>query len=115
GDLFHQDVRRYREEALAEVAMEAVFPIWGTPTAQAASRFIDLGFRAVLTCTDTTQLSGDFAGRSYDRAFLSDLPGTCDPCGENGEFHTFVFDGPIFHRPVGFALGEKVLRQERFM
>jgi len=115
GDIFLEDVRRYREEKLARAGLEAVFPIWKQPTKSLAHRFIELGFRAVVTCVDTEKLDGSFAGRAFDREFLGELPESVDACGENGEFHTFVFDGPGFGRPVRFETGERVLRDGRFM
>ncbi len=114
GDLFLQDVRSYREERMARIGMKAIFPLWGLNTENLAGRFIQLGFRAVIACVDTQMLSREFAGREYDAAFLSDLPSGVDPCGENGEFHTFVYDGPIFHHPVQAIRGEKLLRDNRF-
>jgi uncharacterized protein (TIGR00290 family) len=114
GDIYLQDVRKYREEKLLTVGLEGLFPIWGADPAPLARRFIDLGFKSVLCCVDTQQLDGSFAGRLYDERLLADLPPTADPCGERGEFHTFVFDGPIFCRPVAYRLGERVLRDGRF-
>ncbi len=113
GDLFLVDVRQYREEWLARLGMQAIFPIWHQDTAQLARAFIDQGFKAVITCVDTTVLAPSFAGRRFDHQFLRDLPVTVDPCGENGEFHSFVFDGPIFQRTVGFAKGRVVQRDSR--
>ncbi len=115
GDIFLQDLRDYRERRLGEVGMKGVFPIWRQDTGELARRFVDSGFRAVVTCVDTEQLDGRFAGRAYDEAFLADLPAGVDPCGERGEFHTFCHAGPIFARPVAHRLGEIVLRDERFM
>jgi uncharacterized protein (TIGR00290 family) len=114
GDLFLQEVRQYREERLAQVGMSGLFPLWGMDTAALAKQFIGAGFRAVLTCVDSTQLDGSFSGRRFDASLLEDLPPTVDPCGENGEFHTFVFDGPIFARAVPCETGERVLRDNRF-
>jgi uncharacterized protein (TIGR00290 family) len=114
GDLLLEDVRRYREEKLAEVDMRAIFPLWGRDTGELAREFIDLGFRAIITCVDTEQLDGRFAGREFDAALLADLPAGVDPMGENGEFHTFVYDGPIFSRPVACRTGEVVVRESRF-
>jgi uncharacterized protein (TIGR00290 family) len=115
GDLFLEDIRRWREAQMAKIDMAAVFPLWRHDTAWLARRFIGLGFRAVLTCVDTQQLDARFAGRTYDEALLADLPPTVDPCGENGEFHTFVFDGPLFKHSVAFDTGETVLRDDRFL
>jgi uncharacterized protein (TIGR00290 family) len=113
GDIFLEDVRRYREEKL--FGPEAcVFPLWRHDSAGLARRFLDAGFRAVVCCVDTQVLAPEFAGRLFDADFLRDLPAGVDPCGENGEFHTFVFAGPFFSRPVAFAPGERVLREARF-
>ena len=105
---------RYREEKLALAGMRPVFPVWGIDTKELARRFLDLGFRAVLCCVDGQALDAPFVGRLYDESLLAELPARIDPCGENGEFHTFVFDGPLFTRPVRFTVGERVLRDERF-
>lgn len=115
GDIFLEDLKRYREEKLAKVGLKAVFPIWKQPTERLARKFIELGYRAVVTCVDTDKLDGAFAGRMYDRALLGDLPESVDPCGENGEFHTFVFEGPRFSVPIRFDIGRRVLREKRFM
>ncbi len=114
GDIFLEDLRSWREEKLAKVEMAAIFPLWKRDTAELARDIIGAGFKAVVTCVDTAALDAGFAGRLYDDSFLADLPASVDPCGENGEFHTFVFDGPIFSRPVEFSIGEKVTREERF-
>jgi uncharacterized protein (TIGR00290 family) len=100
GDLFLEDLRAYRESRLAAFGMEALFPLWGRDTAALAREFLRLGFAAVLVCVDTESLSAGFAGRSFDEDLLRDLPPGVDPCGENGEFHTFVHAGPIFRAPV---------------
>lgn len=110
GDLFLEDVRRYREERLARVAMEAVFPLWGRDTAELARSFLALGHRAVVTCVDPAVLDASACGRAFDAAFLDDLPPGADPSGENGEFHTFVWDGPLFRAPVRWTAGETVVR-----
>lgn len=114
GDLFLEDVRRYREELLARLDMTAVFPLWDRDTRALAADFQAWGYRAVLTCVDTDVLHPDFAGREYDAALLRDLPPEVDPCGENGEFHTFVYDGPTFSQPVRWIRGERVRRDERW-
>jgi uncharacterized protein (TIGR00290 family) len=114
GDLFLADVRAYREQLLDRLGWEPLFPLWGQNTARLARRFIDAGFRAILTCVDTTQLAPDFAGREFDPSLLDDLPGEADPCGEKGEFHTCVYAGPIFNRPLSLKRGERVLRDHRF-
>lgn len=110
GDLFLEDVRDYRVEKLKGSGIEPVFPIWGIPTDQVSREIIGSGFRSMLTCIDPEQLPHEFAGRFYDEALLADLPEHVDPCGERGEFHSFVFDGPIFNRPVAIAHGEIVHR-----
>lgn len=115
GDLFLEDVRAYRERLLAGSRWTPVFPLWGLDTAALARRFVDDGFEARLVCVDTTQLDASFAGRSFDHSFLDDLPPSADPCGERGEFHTFVAAGPVFGTPVGCEPGERVLRDGRFM
>lgn len=114
GDLFLEDVRRYREDRLGPLGFEGLFPLWGQPTDALAREFIERGFEARLVCVDTTQLDGAFAGRRFDAALLRDLPPTIDPCGERGEFHTFVSAGPGFANPVGYEVGETVLRDNRF-
>jgi uncharacterized protein (TIGR00290 family) len=114
GDLFLEDIRAYRERNLDQVGVEAIFPLWGSDTTALARRFIDLGFRAIVTCVDSEALDGAFAGRDYDEQFLRDLPASVDPCGENGEFHTFVYDGPLFPEPLDIFRGEVVLRENRF-
>ena len=114
GDIFLEDVRKYREQALAVVGMKGIFPLWKRDTKELARTFINLGFKAIITSIDTDFLGEDFVGREYDEQFLSDLPENVDPCGENGEFHSFVYDGPIFHEKVLFKKGENVLRENRF-
>jgi uncharacterized protein (TIGR00290 family) len=115
GDLFLEDVRAYRERLLRDSGFEPVFPLWGLDTAALARRFVDDGFRAHLVCVDTTQLDGSFAGRAFDHQLLGELPVTVDPCGERGEFHTFVSRGPVFDAPIAIECGERVLREDRFM
>jgi uncharacterized protein (TIGR00290 family) len=110
GDIFLEDLKKYREERLARVGMKGVFPIWKIPSQQLVREFIDLGFKAVLVCVDEKVLDRSFAGRPLDDALLKDLPSNVDPCGENGEYHSFVYDGPIFHHPIAFDLGEVVHR-----
>jgi uncharacterized protein (TIGR00290 family) len=111
GDLFLEDVRRYREERLAGSGLEPLFPIWKTkPTADLAQDMIEAGLRATLTCVNPQKLDRAFAGRTFDQAFLSDLPATVDPCGENGEFHSFAHAGPMFNHPISVRLGEVVDR-----
>ncbi|MBU4377405.1 MAG: diphthine--ammonia ligase [Candidatus Omnitrophica bacterium] len=114
GDIFLEDIRKYREDKMSLAGMAAIFPIWKSDTKELAHKFIDLGFKAVITCVDSKMLDGTFAGRIFDRQFVADLPLGVDPCGENGEFHTFVYDGPIFREPVRFQKGEVILRDNRF-
>ncbi|HEU4995496.1 MAG TPA: hypothetical protein VFT29_11790 [Gemmatimonadaceae bacterium] len=114
GDLFLEDVRAYRERSLADTGVTPLFPIWGTDTGRLARRFIADGFRARLVCVDTTQLDAGFAGRVFDTVLLDDLPREVDPCGEKGEFHTFVSDGPPFSAAVPYTVGDTVLRDDRF-
>lgn len=114
GDIFLEDLRKYREEKLALVNMRPLFPIWKRKTDELAHSFIASGFKAITTCVDTTVLGKEFVGREIDEEFLSELPTGADPCGENGEFHSFVYDGPIFKKRIPFSLGEKVLRENRF-
>lgn len=110
GDLFLQDIREYRESRLAPAGLRAHFPVWGLDTTELARRFVELGFRAILVCVDPRALDTSFAGREFDGRLLEELPGGVDPCGENGEFHTFVYDGPIFDAAVGCERGEVVER-----
>ena len=110
GDLYLEDVRAYRERLLDASGIAAWFPLWGRPTDALAREFIALGFRAVLTCVDPRQLDASFCGREFDAALLADLPPSADPCGERGEFHTFVYDGPIFSAPVSWTRGAVVDR-----
>jgi len=114
GDIFLEDVRKYREGILSKVGMKGIFPLWKKDTNQLAHTFIDLGFKAVVTCVDSKSLGKDFVGREFDRQFLAELPSNVDPCGENGEFHSFVYYGPIFSERIFFAKGEIVLRENRF-
>jgi uncharacterized protein (TIGR00290 family) len=114
GDLFLADVRAYRERLLGTLGWTPVFPLWGRDTAELARHFVDAGYRAILTCVDTTQLGAEFAGRQFDTALLDELPATVDPCGERGEFHTCVYAGPIFRRPLALQRGERVRRDDRF-
>jgi uncharacterized protein (TIGR00290 family) len=114
GDIFLEDIRRYREERLGEVGMKAIFPIWKRDTRELALEFINAGFQAILTCVDSSRLDGSFVGRTFDRSLLRDLPSGVDPSGENGEFHTFVYAGPIFSQPIPVRKGEIVVRENRF-
>ena len=114
GDLFLEDVRAYRESLVGSTGLEPVFPLWGRDTRALAREFVDAGYVAHLVCVDTTQLSAGYSGRRYDAALLAELPPSVDPCGERGEFHTFVSAGPILGEPVAVERGEIVLRDERF-
>jgi uncharacterized protein (TIGR00290 family) len=110
GDLFLQDIRDYRVRQLAGTGMEALFPVWGIPTRKLALDMIAGGIKAKLTCVDPTKLDRSFAGRDFDLPLLESLPEAVDPCGENGEFHTFVYDAPVFNRPIDVQLGSIVER-----
>ncbi len=110
GDLFLEDIRRYRETRLAEVGLRGIFPLWARKTDALAREMIDVGIRATLTCVDPRKLDRSFAGRSFDAALLEDLPDGVDPCGENGEFHTFASAAPMFSRPIRIEVGEVVER-----
>ncbi|MFH0702124.1 MAG: diphthine--ammonia ligase [bacterium] len=110
GDIFLEELKKYRENNLAKIDMKAIFPIWKQDTKEVSRKFINLGFKSIVTCIDTKVLDESFAGRLIDENFLNELPKNVDPCGENGEFHSFAFDGPIFKKKIGFSIGEKVLR-----
>jgi uncharacterized protein (TIGR00290 family) len=114
GDLFLEDVRAYRERLLPPLGWTPVFPLWGRNTAALARDFVGAGYRAIVTCVDTTQLGAEFAGRDFDAALLAELPATVDPCGERGEFHTCVYAGPIFPQPLAIQVGTRVRRDGRF-
>ena len=111
GDLFLEDVRRYREKNMARAGMDILFPVWGRNTREFFLEFLDRGFSGIVACVDTRLIPASFAGRMMDKSFLDDLPSHADPCGENGEFHSFVFDGPLFRKPVNFEIGEVVVRE----
>jgi uncharacterized protein (TIGR00290 family) len=110
GDLFLQDIRDYRERQLQGTGLEPLFPVWEIPTAQLARDMISTGVKAKITCVDPSQVDRAFAGRDFDQALLDSLPPGVDPCGENGEFHTFVYDAPVFSRPIEVRMGEIVER-----
>jgi uncharacterized protein (TIGR00290 family) len=110
GDLFLEDIRAYREKQLAGTGLEPLFPVWQLPTRALALEMIASGLRAKITCIDPKVLPREFAGREFDAALLRDLPASADPCGENGEFHSFVYDGPMFRSPVPIEPGEIVER-----
>jgi uncharacterized protein (TIGR00290 family) len=110
GDLFLEDIRAYREKFLGNAGFECMFPIWGRDTRKLAEFFIDSGFKAKICVVDPSKLDESFCGEEYDSKFLSEIPETVDPCGENGEFHTFVYDGPIFKQKIEISVGEIVQR-----
>ena len=110
GDIFLEDLRKYREGNLALVGMTAIFPLWKRDSAELARTFVELGFKAVVVCVDSKALDPAFAGRVIDQEFLAQLPPGVDPCGENGEFHSFVYDGPLFTQAVSCKVGEVVAR-----
>jgi uncharacterized protein (TIGR00290 family) len=112
ADLFLTDIRSYREERMALVGKSAIFPIWGRDTTELAAEMISEGFKTTVVCVDPRQLDRSFAGRAFDESFLNDLPVKVDPCGENGEFHTFVHDAPMFSTPIPCRTGEVVTRDE---
>ncbi|MBI4124428.1 MAG: diphthine--ammonia ligase [Deltaproteobacteria bacterium] len=114
GDIFLEDLRKYREENLSKIGMKGIFPIWKKNTTELAHSFIDLGFKAVITCVDSNVLDQGFVGRIYNEQFLRELPTNVDPCGENGEFHSFAYDGPIFRERISFTTGDILLRDNRF-
>ena len=113
GDIFLEDLKRYREEQLAKLTMQCLFPIWKRDTKELMQEFLALGFKAIIVCVNANYLDQSFCGRIIDQSFVNDLPGTVDVCGENGEYHSFVFDGPVFKHPISFETGEMVHRQYR--
>lgn len=110
GDIFLEDLREYREKQLAPYGIKALFPLWNRPTKDLIHEFLDLGFKAIVICADAQLLEKDFVGQIIDQSLIDSLPPGVDPCGENGEFHTFCFDGPIFQKPVNFTIGQKVYK-----
>jgi len=114
GDVFLEDVRQYRENNLSKLEMKGLFPVWGRDTAELTRSFIALGFQAITTCVDSKVLDKRFLGRMVDKHFLAELPPNVDPGGENGEFHSFVFNGPIFKERIAYTLGEQVLRDSLY-
>lgn len=110
GDLFLEDVRNYREEKLKSSGITPIFPIWDIPTERLSREMIDNGLRAVITCVDPKQMPEEFVGKEYNQSFLNDIPEGVDPCGENGEFHSFVFDGPMFKEQIEIFVGDIVHR-----
>lgn len=111
GDIFLEDLRAYREEQLSKQNIKSVFPIWKRNTKELLSEFLDLGFKTIVVCANSKYFGEDFVGTIIDKNFIDNLPQSVDPCGENGEFHTFCFDGPIFKTPIPFTIGEKVYRE----
>lgn len=114
ADLFLGDIRAYREKQLARIGMLAEFPVWDPDTGKIADTVIRSGFKSVITCVDSTQLTREYCGRDYDIEFINSLPEGVDPCGENGEFHTFTYSGPVFHKDISFKKGVITQRDERF-
>jgi uncharacterized protein (TIGR00290 family) len=111
GDIFLEDIREYREKNLIGSGIEAIFPLWGKSTSKLAQQMINSGLTTYITCVDPSKLAPEFAGREFNQAFLSDLPAQVDPCGEQGEFHTFVINGPGFNKPLKIKVGELVQRR----
>ena len=114
GDIFLEEIRKYRENNLSKIGMKGIFPIWKMNTSDLAHEFIESGFKAVITCIDSNLLDRMFIGRTFDEQFLSELASTVDPCGENGEYHSSVYDGPIFRQKILHTTGKVVLRENRF-
>ncbi|MGI0085737.1 MAG: hypothetical protein ACREBQ_11720 [Nitrososphaerales archaeon] len=110
GNLFLQGIREYREKFIQKFGAKCIFPIWGRNTGDLADFFIDSGFKAIICCVNPKLLGKEYCGREFNKSFLSELPKTVDPCGENGEFHTFVYDGPVFHQRIDIRLGDIVNR-----
>ena len=111
GDIFLEDLRKYREEKLHTLGIKASFPLWKISTKKLINEFIALGFKAIIVCVNDKYLDKSFSGRMIDDSFIRDIPDTVDVCGENGEYHSFVFDGPIFKTPIAFKKGEIVYRE----
>lgn len=111
GDIFLEDLRKYREDKLETIGFQGVFPLWKIPTHDLIQEFISLGFKTIVVCVNERSLDKSFVGRIIDQDFINDLPDNVDVCGENGEFHTFTFDGPIFSKPIDFEIGEIVYRK----
>jgi len=114
GDIFLEDLKKYREGNLAKIGMKGLFPLWKKDTTKLAHTFIDLGFKTIIACVDTNFLDKIFIGRTFNKEFLAELPANIDPCGENGEFHSFVYDGPIFKKRIAHDIRKIVLRENRF-
>ena len=111
GDIFLEDLKKYREKSLNEVGLQGIFPLWKQNTTKLIHEFLDLGFKTITVCVDSRLLDSSFLGRVINKGFIDDLPKGVDPCGENGEFHTFVFEGPIFKKSIHFQIGKKVYRE----
>lgn len=111
GDLYLQDVREYRERQLRGTGISPFFPLWHRPTEEMSREIIESGTKAILSCVDTRKLDASFSGREFDDRLLSELPQNIDPCGERGEFHTFVYDSPVFESPIPVSVGEKTIRE----
>ena len=111
GDIFLEDLRIYLENQIKKVGIQAVFPIWKRDTKELLNEFLDLGFKTIIVCADSKYFGEDFVGTVIDKNFIDNLPEGVDPCGENGEFHTFCFDGPIFKTPIDFTIGKKIYRE----
>ena len=111
GDIFLEDLKKYREDQLAKLNMKPVFPLWKRDTKDLMNEFLQLGFKAIIVCVNTQHLDKSFCGRLIDESFVRDYPATADICGENGEYHSFVFDGPCFSKPIDFMIGEKLYRE----
>ena len=114
GDLFLEDIRAYREKNLEGTGLQALFPLWDLSSEESSTAFLDAGFKATVVCVDSSQLDSSFTGAEYDKSLLQRLPEGVDPCGENGEFHTFVYDGPLFKEQVEFKVKNTYVRNERF-
>lgn len=110
GDLYLEDIRQYREDKLAGTGITPIFPLWGMATDALSKTMVEAGHRAIITCIDPAKMPAELAGHEYNAAFLQQLPAAVDPCGENGEFHSFAFDGPMFKQPVNLQVGETVTR-----
>jgi uncharacterized protein (TIGR00290 family) len=111
GDIFLEDLRKYREEKLDSIGLKGIFPLWKRDTRELLNEFLDLGFKTIITCVNEKYLDKSYAGKIIDRDFIANLPANVDPCGENGEFHTFVFEGPVFSEPIRIKTGETVYRK----
>ena len=114
GDLYLEDIKKYREALNEKIDMQCLFPLWKRDATKLALEFIESGFKAITVCVDSNVLGKEFVGRQFNEQFLNTLPDGIDPCGENGEFHTFAYDGPIFKKPIDHGLGDVVLRDQRF-